>query len=74
MVSPVGPPNGVERRKRGRRPRAQEPAKKFVGFWVTDVEYQKLQLLAKDSIQDVGPCCRDTVLDAAEEAAENRTN
>lgn len=72
MEPQSGPPNGIERRKRGRRPRAQEPAKKFVGFWVTATEYRKLQLLADDAHDNIGPSCRDIVLDAAEDAAENR--
>jgi hypothetical protein len=60
------------RGRRGRKPRAQEPARKFVGFWVTDDEHRKLRQLAKQNHHgNVGPLCRDIVVGEAEDAAES---
>lgn len=59
--------------RRGRRPRADKAAKKFVGFWVTEYEFRRLAQWATLNRQNVGPMCRDIALDEAESLAERGT-
>ena len=57
--------------KRGRKPRGDQAANKFVGFWVTEGELEKLQTMADANHQGVGPLCRDICLEEVEESLES---